>query len=72
MEIKREIDKAMIILPDFETYFMDRVQVPIIEPTMVNISDAYMPSSNAFKIKVLTFRKNFIAKKWEFESKNFD
>jgi glycyl-tRNA synthetase alpha subunit len=72
MNIQREIDKAMIILPPFESYFMDRVQVPIIEPSMINISDAYLPSSEELKIRVLTFRKNFVSRKWEFESKNFD
>ena len=72
MDIQREIDKAMIILPDFETYFMDRVQVPIIEPSMVHISDTYLPSFEEYKTKVITFRKNFVSKKWEFESKNFD
>lgn len=72
MDIQRKIGKAMIILPPFESYFMDRVQVPIIEPLMLNVSDAYLPSSEALKIKVLTFRKNFITMKWEFESKNFD
>lgn len=72
MNIQREIDKAMIILPPFETYIMDRVQVPIVEPSMIHISDAYLPSTEEYKIKVITFRKNFDARKWEFESKNFD
>lgn len=72
MNIQRKIDEAMIILPPFESYFMDRVQVPIIEPSMVHISDAYLPSSEACKIKTITFRKNFVTMEWEFESKNFD
>lgn len=72
MDIQREIDKAMMILPPFETYFMDRVQVPIVEPSMIHISDTYLPSADEIKIKVITFRKNFDTRKWEFESKNFN
>lgn len=72
MDIQKEIDKAMIILPPFETYFMDRVQVPIIEPSMGRITDSYLPSADEVKTKVITFRKNFDTRKWEFDSKNFN
>jgi hypothetical protein len=72
MNSQREIDKAFIILPLFESYFMDRVQVPIIEPSMGHFQDVYIPSYEAYKIKALTFVKNFVTMKWEFESKNFD
>ncbi len=71
MQIQKKIDEAMIILPPFESYFMDQIQVPIVEPSMIHISDAYLPSSEELKIRVLTFRKNFVSRKWEFESKNF-
>lgn len=70
MDIQKKINEAMIVLPPLESYFMDKIQVPIIEPSVVHISEAYMPSADN-KIKVITFRKNYVTMKWEFDSKNF-
>ena len=72
MEMQQMIDEAMVLLPPFDTYFMDRVQVPIFEPAFILVSDSYLPSREAFKTKTITFQKNFSTKKWKFCSKDFN
>lgn len=72
MDIQNKINEAMILLPPFESYFMDRIEVPLVQASIMCVSDSYIPYSKHYQIKVLRFVKNFIIMKWEFESKNFD
>lgn len=70
-EMIRLLESRSISLPDFDSFPLDMVQVPISEEPSILVNNSVYPSDSEYKLKIITFRKNFKTKSWEFASKNF-
>ncbi|MDI6033018.1 hypothetical protein QLS91_08020 [Flavobacterium sp. LB2P84] len=70
MNSDEKINFAFSLCPDFDTYENDMVQIPIIEEPSIITNNSVYPSEQE-KLKIITFRKNFKNKSWEFYNKNF-
>lgn len=71
MDVEEKISFAASLCPDFESFHLDMVQIPILEKPSILVNSSVYPSKEECKSKVITFRKNFKTKSWDFDSKNF-
>jgi len=65
------IEKAIAMCPDFDSFHLDVVQIPIVEQPSVIINRSVYPSEEEFKLKIISFKKNHKFKLWEYDSCNF-